>query len=138
MEFKKLIVHSDGGCRKTGESVCGATITTHEGVEIGTVSLNLGHGTNNTAEYLSAIYGLRKALELGGTEVDLFMDSQLVVRQVLGEYTVTKDHLKPYFKELVGHLNLFRSWTINHVKREFNKRADELANLAYSKREEAI
>lgn len=138
MVFKKLIVYSDGGCRKTGESVCGATIATPEGDEIGTVSLNLGHGTNNTAEYLSAIYGLRKALELGATEVDLFMDSQLVVRQVQGEYTVTKDHLKPYFKELVSHLNLFRSWTINHVKREFNKRADELANLAYSKKEKVV
>jgi ribonuclease HI len=132
---RKVIIHSDGGCRKSGESVCGASITTPEGVEIATVSLNLGPGTNNTAEYLSAIYGLRKAIELGAKEVDLFMDSQLVVRQVTGEYTVTKNHLKPYFKELKAHLGLFRKWTVNHIKREFNKRADELANLAYSKKE---
>ncbi len=127
----KLVVYADGGCKSTGESVCGASVQTISGNEVGLVSENLGKGTNNTAEYNSAIKGLRKAIELGAAEVELVMDSQLVVRQILGQYTVTKDHLKPLHEEVMTLLGAFDAYSVRHVKREFNKRADELAGLAY-------
>lgn len=128
----KLIVYADGGCKqKTGESVCGASIQTVDGHEVGSVSENLGKGTNNTAEYTSAIKGLRKALELGASEVELIMDSQLVVRQIQGKYAVSKEHLKPLHKLVMDYLNAFDSYNVKHVKREFNQRADELAGKAY-------
>jgi len=128
----KLVVYSDGGCKnKTGESVCGASIQTTDGDEVGSISENLGKGTNNTAEYTSAIKGLQKALELGASDVELIMDSQLVIRQLQGQYSVNKDHLKPLYSKVISLLGVFDTYQLTHVKREFNKRADELAGAAY-------
>lgn len=127
----QLIVYSDGGCKKTGEAVCGASIQDIYGREVSFISKNIGKGTNNIAEYTSAILGVRKAKELGATEVQLIMDSQLVIRQLEGLYAVSKDHLKPLHVELLYLLKSFNKYYLLHVFREFNKRADALAGEAY-------
>jgi ribonuclease HI len=131
----KVTVYADGGAKGTEEAVAGASIQASDGQELSTVSENLGKGTNNIAEYNSAIKGLEKALELGATEVELVMDSQLVVRQLLGQYAVTKDHLVPLHKRLMELSKKFRKFNVRHVPRELNKRADELAGMAYTEKE---
>lgn len=127
----QLIVYADGGSKKTGESVCGASIQDIYGVEIASISKNIGVATNNKAEYGSAILGVKKAKELGATEVQLIMDSQLVIKQLSGEYTVSKDHLKPLYKELLELLESLDNYYLTWVPRELNKRADQLAGEAY-------
>ena len=127
----QVIVFSDGGCKKTGEAVCGASVQDIYGKELAAISQNIGKGTNNIAEYQSAILGIKKAKELGATEVQLIMDSQLVIRQLEGKYAVTKVHLQPLHKELLDLLKSFDKYYLLHVLRDFNKRADELAGEAY-------
>lgn len=89
----------------------------------------LGRGTNNEAEYWALLIGLQLVFNLGLTEYPLFIfsDSQLMVRQIRGEYRVKNEHLRPLFaraKERLEHL----SFTITHVLREYNKEADAMAN----------
>lgn len=128
----QMIVFSDGGCKKTGEGVCGASVQDIYGKELAAISKNIGlSSTNNIAEYTSAILGVRKAKELGATEVQLIMDSQLVIRQLEGQYVVSKEHLKPLHAELMDLLKSFDKYYLLHVFREFNTRADELAGEAY-------
>ena len=137
----RAIAMADGGCRKDGESVCGVVIYhSHTGLledlkEITTLSIALGSGTNNTAEYCGAIAALAKALELGVTDIRLIMDSQLVVKQIKGEYNVTNKNLKKYYYKVIELKNKFHGFSIEHVYREQNTRADELANLAYTPKE---
>lgn len=130
----QLIIFADGGCRKSGESVAGSAIFDIEGKEVAAISVALGIGTNNTAEYNSAILGLKKAKELGATQIQLIMDSQLVIKQLNGDYTVNKPHLKPLHKEALELLKSFRIYYLTHVFREMNTRADQLANLAYTEK----
>lgn len=128
----KLVVYTDGGAKvKTKESVCGFVIKNETGENIFSGYKNLGEGTVNTAEYSGAILGLWKARSLGATHVELIMDSQLVVRQIQGEYAIRQAHLKPYLKRVREIINLFYLFEIRHVKREFNTEADLMANLAY-------
>jgi ribonuclease HI len=133
-EKKRLVVYADGACRgNPGPMAIGASIQTLEGEEIDTVSESLGVGTNNIAEYQAAIEGVRKAIDFGAQAIELRMDSQLLVRQLNGEYQVRHAALKPLWAELRRLLAGLKHFTITHVPREQNSRADQLANLAYSK-----
>jgi ribonuclease HI len=100
------------------------------GAEAATVSRRLGRATNNEAEYQAAIAGLEAALTLGGGEVELRMDSELVVRQLLGEYRVKNARLRPHFERLLALKRQFAAFNVASVPRAQNKRADQLANLA--------
>ena len=91
-------------------------------------SLYLGSSTNNVAEYKALILGLETAIQLGCSRLAIFMDSQLIVRQVQGRYKVKNANLKPLFDEVKSLLANINSWSIDHVPRAENKRADELAN----------
>ncbi len=86
------------------------------------------------AEYRAAIAGVRKALEHGRDEIELCMDSQLVVKQLTGEFQVKKAELKPLRQELLTLLMQYPNWTATLIRREQNQRADELANQAYMDR----
>jgi ribonuclease HI len=109
----------------------GASIQDDLGAEIGTVSALIGKGTNNIAEYRAAIEGLKKAKDLGTAQVELRMDSELVIRHIQGAYKIKKDTLKPLYAEVMALLRSFDKYSVKHVPREDNARADELANLAY-------
>lgn len=112
----------------------GASVQAEDGLELATVSERLGIETNNQAEYRAAIEGVRKARELGATAIDLRMDSELVVRQVIGAYRVKNAALIPLFKTLVQELEATGPYTIGHVPREQNRRADALANAALDRK----
>lgn len=127
----KLVVYADGASRgNPGPAAIGATIREASGRELATVSQRIGIGTNNQAEYRAAIEGVRKARSLGATGIDLRMDSELVVRQVAGQYRVRNAALQPLFTTLLAELNAAGPYTVGHVPRAQNARADALANAA--------
>jgi len=93
-------------------------------------SFYFGVRTNNEAEYLALIEGLKLALARGAGELEIFMDSLLVVRQLQGDYKVKNSRIRPLFEEARRLLSKLGSWSISHVDRSENKRADKLANKA--------
>ncbi len=122
-------LYTDGASRgNPGQAGAGIALFDNQGRELAARSAYLGRCTNNIAEYRALVLGLETALELGCTSLAVFMDSQLIVRQVTGRYKVKNAGIKPLFQEVRELLGRFDSWTINHVPRAENKRADELAN----------
>ena len=94
----------------------------------------IGEATNNAAEYRALLLGLERARELGAREIEVVNDSQLVARQVTGEYRVKKDDLRPLHAQALASLGKFDRWTIRSVPREQNEHADELVNDAIDAR----
>ncbi len=90
----------------------------------------IGRATNNVAEYRALLLGIATALELGADELELVGDSELVVKQVRGEYKVKNAELKPLHAEVRAALSGVGSWSIRHVRREYNAEADRLVNEA--------
>jgi len=127
----RLVLHTDGASRgNPGPAGVGVVLSDADGRVLAEVARFLGETTNNQAEYAALLEGLRQALELGAEEVLVRSDSELLVRQILGEYHVRNPKLRPLFETAKELLRRFRSWRIEHVPREANARADELANLA--------
>jgi ribonuclease HI len=126
-----LVIYTDGACRgNPGPSSIGASLENEHDEEIAIVSSVIGHGTNNRAEYMAAIAGVKKASELGAKEIELRMDSLLVVRQVEGRWKIKHPGLRNLNRELKETLQTFKKWSVTHVPREKNQRADALANMA--------
>ena len=94
----------------------------------------IGDGTNNVAEYQAAIEGVKKAKSLGAKEIELRMDSELVVCQINDDYQVRSDTMKTLHAQLTRLLQSFDKYCVKYVPREQDTRADELANLAYERR----
>ena len=90
----------------------------------------MGIATNNYAEYAAVILALEKALRLGAREVDLVLDSQLVVEQLSGRWKVRHPQIKPLVARAQELLAQFERWSVRHERRESNRAADALANLA--------
>lgn len=128
----KLTIHFDGGSRgNPGPASAGVVITdTDTGKPLHQGGYFLGKCTNNVAEYHGLIRSLEQAEALGGTCLDIHSDSELLVRQITGQYRVKSPDLKPLYQEAVKRLHTFDHWDIQHVRRDRNQRADELANLA--------
>ncbi len=126
-----LIVYADGASRgNPGPAAIGASVQSAAGDELATVSEAIGRATNNVAEYRAAIAGVRAAGELGASSIDLRLDSELVVRQLAGRYRVKNAALRPLFAALVDALETVGPYTVGHVRRARNARADALANEA--------
>ena len=126
-----LIIYADGACRgNPGEMAIRVSIQRPKGRELETVSEARGHGTNNIAEYQAAIEGMKRAKNHGDDQIELRLDSEFVVKQLNGEYRVNDVKMKPLWAEASGLLATFKKAKVVHVRREKNKRADELANLA--------
>lgn len=89
----------------------------------------LGSQTNNVAEYSALLLALTRATELGAQEVEIESDSRLLVEQVNGNFKVKAEHLKPLVFDAVKRAKSFRRFSIRHIPREKNKKADRLANL---------
>ena len=94
------------------------------------VSRSIGRATNNQAEYSALIGALEKAIELGAREADINLDSQLVVRQISGQYRVKNAALKALYQQANRLLGLLEGFTITHIPREQNTEADSLAGRA--------
>ena len=88
--------------------------------------------TNNKAEYYSLLFGLQVLIELGEKDVNVFMDSKLVINQMKGIYQVRDSKLKVIYDKIIGLLYYFDSFTFKHIPREENKIADSEANKSFS------
>jgi ribonuclease HI len=126
---KPWLLMVDGAARgNPGEAGCGAVILDAQGGVVQELSRYLGRTTNNVAEYEGLLMGLKALLELGPKHIVVQSDSQLMVRQLNGEYRVKDEKLKALFDQAVDLLRQFASYRILHVRREMNKLADRLAN----------
>ena len=125
----KLVVHVDGGSRgNPGPAAAGAVLSTPEGETVEREGELLGIATNNVAEYRALILGARRARELGATEVEIVNDSELIAKQVNGQYKVKHADMKPLYAEALDALRGFDRWVVRTVRREQNAEADALVN----------
>jgi len=131
---EKVTVFFDGASRgNPGPAAIGVVIQNQTGGTIGETSEAIGQATNNFAEYTALIRALQQARRLGAVEVECRSDSELVVRQMKGEYGIKSKSLLPLAREAQSLRREFRKFSIRHIPREQNKRADQLANLALKK-----
>ena len=129
--MKKLIIYTDGGARgNPGPAGIGAILFNEEKKIVAEISTYLGVATNNQAEYKALIAALKKAHELKAEELECYLDSELVVKQLKREYKVKNQDLAPLFLEIHNLSLSFKKITYTHIRRELNKEADKLANEA--------
>jgi ribonuclease HI len=128
----KVVVHVDGGARgNPGPAAIAAVVTAPDGGEpLAEKGVYIGETTNNVAEYRAVLLGLELARQLGAREVEVINDSELVARQIGGQYKVKHAGLKPLFLETMRELREFDGWSVRNVRRESNERADQLVNEA--------
>jgi ribonuclease HI len=130
-----LRLHVDGASRgNPGEAGFGVHVTSPDGSEVASLFGYLGTATNNVAEYQALVHGLRFALARGASAVEVFSDSELLVRQLAGRYRVKSPGLLPLYREAQGLLARFARAKVAHVPRERNREADALANRAVDER----
>lgn len=128
---ERLIVNVDGGSRgNPGPAAIAAVISTPEGEVLEERHETIGSATNNVAEYKALLLGIERAAALGADEVELIGDSELVARQVSGDYKVKDATLRDLYKEVRTALSGFGEWSIRNVPRERNAEADRLVNEA--------
>jgi len=126
-----LVLYADGACRgNPGPMGIGAVIYDPDGKVAGTASAARSWGTNNQAEWLAALAALNTARGAGARRVELRMDSELVVRQLNGEYRVKNEGLRPLHERTQELLRGFDDRRCVYVRREGDSDADRLANGA--------
>ncbi|HKY64079.1 MAG TPA: ribonuclease HI family protein [bacterium] len=131
MSFKRLFVYADGGSRgNPGPAGAGAYLESEDGATVARIYKYLGETTNNVAEYSALIFGLKEAQRQQAEEVAVRMDSQLVVKQIAGEYRVKEPTLQKLHAQVMDLLGGFKRYQVEHIPREKNAEADKLANLA--------
>jgi ribonuclease HI len=127
----KLIINTDGLSKgNPGTAAIGATIKDERGKTLATISKRIGITTNNVAEYKAVIAALQQAKKMGGTQVEIRADSELVIRQLNGRYKIKSAGLKPLYIEATQLLMKFETVSLKHIPRELNAEADQLANDA--------
>jgi ribonuclease HI/probable phosphoglycerate mutase len=131
MVDKRLSLFTDGACRgNPGNGGAGAVLVGENGEVVSTAKRFLGHCTNNIAEYQALILGLEEALRRGSTAISIYLDSELIVRQIQGVYRVKNPTLKPLMADVRALLDRFDTWQVAHIPRSENAVADKLANEA--------
>lgn len=139
--MKSFILYTDGGARgNPGPAAAGGIIYDAKGNEIEKFSSFLGRATNNQAEYQAIILGLGHIQKIIGddhivtdTTVKAYLDSELIVKQLSGDYRIKSRKLKPLFIKLVELTSQFHRVDFQHVPRESNKGADRLVNIELNK-----
>lgn len=128
---ERVIVNVDGGSRgNPGPAAIAAVATNPRGEILAERAETIGEATNNVAEYRALLLGIELAKHLGAHEVEFVGDSKLIVEQVRGNWKVKQEHLRPLNEEVGEALRDLGDWSIRHVKRGENERADELLNEA--------
>jgi Ribonuclease HI len=124
-------LYTDGGSRgNPGPSGIGVIILDSKRKKIKEISKYIGETTNNVAEYSALVCALEEAASLGADEVVVYMDSELIAKQLNGEYRVKGENIKALFEKALSILKNLESFEIKHIGREKNKEADKLANKA--------
>jgi ribonuclease HI len=135
VQVHRIRLYADGAARgNPGPAGAGAVIVSPEGHIVAKVGKYLGENTNNVAEYMGLILGLKRAKAMGIKELEVLSDSELMVRQLKGEYAVKADHLKALHEEARALLKAFPAIEIRHIPREDNAAADEMSNRAIDER----
>ena len=130
-----ITIEFDGGSRgNPGPAGIGVVLRAKDGTPIVTLGRFIGRATNNVAEYRALITGLEKAKELGAKKIVVKGDSELIVRQMRGEYRVKNPDLKILYEEAQQLYREFEEATIGHNYREDNSLADKLANKAMDRK----
>lgn len=133
--YHRLRVYCDGAARgNPGPAGAGAVLVEPSGQVVDKLGKFLGHQTNNYAEYMGLLLGLKRARELDVNEVEVFADSELMIRQLGGRYQVKSPSLRPLYVEALAVLNGFERVKLVHVPREMNRAADEMTNRAIDER----
>jgi ribonuclease HI len=128
---ERLVVHVDGGARgNPGPAAIAAVLASTDGTVVEEHAEAIGHATNNVAEYRALLLGIRRARALGARELELIGDSELIARQVRGEYRVKDPSLRELHARVAAELSEVDRWTIRNVPREDNAHADRLVNEA--------
>ena len=128
----RLLIHTDGASRgNPGQAAIGATIKDEQGRLLATVARRIGPATNNQAEYRAVIAALEEAIRRGARRVELYSDSELVVKQLKGDYRVKKAALRTLYQSVVRLAGRLDSFRISYIPRSKNKEADDLANGAF-------
>jgi len=135
----KLTIHIDGGSRgNPGPAGAGVVIQDASDRPVQELGFFLGRMTNNMAEYKALLHALEEAAEIGGSALAILCDSELLVRQIKGEYKVKSPRLTTLHAQAVQALGKFDTWEIRHIRRDLNGRADELANMAMDLAEDVV
>ncbi len=129
-----MILNTDGGSRgNPGNAAIGIVIRDETRQIIFSEGKYIGIATNNVAEYKALIFGLEKSLELNISDLNVYMDSELIVKQIKGEYRVKDETLKTLYAQALQLIKQFKTITFTHTKREGNSEADKLVNQALDK-----
>ncbi len=127
----RVLLQCDGASRgNPGPAAAGYVISDSDGQEIYSEGVALGRLTNNQAEYQALLLGLAAVRRLGFQELEIALDSELIVRQLAGRYKVKNAGLKPLYEDARLLLAAFKHWSVRHVPRAENTVADALANEA--------
>jgi ribonuclease HI len=127
----KVVVHVDGGARgNPGPAAIGVVVSGADGELLEQLGETIGETTNNVAEYRALLRGLERARALGAREVEVVGDSELVAKQVNGQYKVKHAGLKPLHAQALQALAGFERWRVRTVPRAQNAGADALVNAA--------
>jgi ribonuclease HI len=132
---RRTRLYTDGAARgNPGPAGAGAVIVNPDGHIVAKIGKFLGESTNNVAEYMGLILGLRRAKAMGIKELEVYSDSELLVKQLVGEYQVKAEHLRPLHEEARGLLQGFGFVQVRHIPREENEQADAMSNRAIDER----
>jgi len=132
---KRTRLYTDGAARgNPGPAGAGAVILNPDGHIVAKLGKFLGDSTNNVAEYMGLILGLKRAKAMGIKELEVYSDSELLVKQLAGEYQVKADHLRPLHDEAQTLLHGFSFIQVRHIPREENAQADAMSNRAIDER----
>jgi ribonuclease HI len=123
-------MHIDGAARGNPGPAAYAIVLQRPGQPVVEEAQPIGTATNNVAEYTALVEGLQLAAEVGVKRLAVFSDSELMVKQIKGEYRVKNEDLRPLYEEAKQLARGFEQFAITHVRREQNKRADEIGNDA--------
>jgi ribonuclease HI len=126
--MERVTVNVDGGARGNPGPAAIAVVVQTGGEVVEERGERIGRATNNVAEYRALLLGIERAAALGAKQLELVGDSELIVRQVKGEYKVKDAALRELHGEVVAALQGFERWSIHHVRREENAEADRLVN----------
>jgi phosphoribosylglycinamide formyltransferase-1 len=127
----RITAHIDGGSRgNPGPAAAAYLLADDQGRQLQAKALFLGETTNNVAEYTAICKALEAAKSLGARQIIIHSDSELLVRQLNGQYKVKSEQIRPLFTQAIELLNTFENWEVRHIVRENNRRADDLVNRA--------
>lgn len=133
--IESAILWTDGAARgNPGPAGIGALLKTPSGEVLSADSAYLGEATNNVAEYKALLLGLERALVLGVKKIEVRADSELLIKQIKGQYKVRSAGLLPLYETALKLLARFESSSLTHVRREHNAEADRLANAGIDSR----